>query len=214
MLDKMNGIVSFCMNFVSVTMIVLSIMANGQQVDTVVVLEEIDSCYTCNKVKLDSAYCDSLMAIRGSFDNCTPCYIKMYDCELSLIFEGDFYKTQPIGLYKEYYENGSVKMEGKYSSSLTENRKPIPNGRWYYINQKNKLVFAHEYDLRGELVGILIYSKKAKDWYVEEVRESYYWIEKNHRDDIMYNFQKKILLKLLMKSIKKNVIFAKNRGYL
>ena len=70
-------------------------------------------------------------------------YVKQYDYEGDLIFEGEYLNGLRYGKGKEYYDNCKIKFEGEYLNGLRWNGK----GKEY--NDKGKLIFEGEY-LNGQ----------------------------------------------------------------
>lgn len=112
--------------------------------------------YTYNGVKIDSLQyvrqrafrdyiCDTLLEI-----NSTGKYCKFFNKDSITIIEGRWYPEFYTGRYKEYYDDGILKLIGYYSDGKDGLDKGTKIGTWYY------------YDTKGKLKKAIDYSKKKK----------------------------------------------------
>jgi antitoxin component YwqK of YwqJK toxin-antitoxin module len=79
---------------------------------------------------------------------CTPCYLKSYDVKNILVSEGEQYQDCTVGIWKEYYPNGRLKIRGQYKRNNTEDWKALykrnlceqKDGEWIYYHVNGGII--------------------------------------------------------------------------
>ncbi|HEX7413246.1 MAG TPA: hypothetical protein VF411_04300 [Bacteroidia bacterium] len=121
--------------------------------------------YVVNEINIDSVRYAFLYKqwAKNVIRKCRPCYLLELDVNDSIIKEGNFYFTTPIGIYKEYYPNGKLKTIGNYKNvyPLTHDdfklgvpcigKCTVKDGEWKYYSDKGKLIKTEKYEV-GKLV--------------------------------------------------------------
>lgn len=72
-------------------------------------------------------------------------YIKFYINDTIVKQEGVWYREFYVGLYKEYYENGILKILGHYSDGKDGKQEGKKIGKWFYYNKSGKIIKETDY---------------------------------------------------------------------
>lgn len=91
--------------------------------------------------------------------SCRPCIIKSFDENDSLIREAVSYKGVDIGWFKEFYENGNLKLTGNNSGN-------IKNGQWVYFSEQGDTLYS-EYWENGKFIKQIPEQNKTEIWTIE-----------------------------------------------
>lgn len=103
--------------------------------------------YKVNGVLVNKETYDKYTITSDQIYACHPCYVKTVTTNEKLLFEGDQVTDCPVGYWKEYYDNGSVKVEGHYkpdSTGVYDLKKSadwcaIRHGKWTYYNKNGSV---------------------------------------------------------------------------
>lgn len=135
-------------------------------------------------------------------DKCTPCILKSYNLNNELIFESENYYDCLIGLYKEYYKNGNLKLKGYHKGNKTNiydnltDREicDIPNGKWTYYNLKGDTLY-NEFWEDGIFIKQIPEQDSIEIWAISlelnNQKIEYQAIDKNQIKDIKLNVKYK-----------------------
>lgn len=117
--------------------------------------------YWVKDKRVNQATYEKYKAIWENIDICRPCYFKTYDENDVLLYEGAQYTDCRVGIWIEYYPNGTVKLIGHYKENDTDNwenlwnRKlcSVKHGKWLYYNEDGGIRLI-EYYWNGKLVRV------------------------------------------------------------
>lgn len=108
--------------------------------------------YYVNGEQVRKIVYDSYSKFWDNIGKCTPCYLKTYDTEDNLISESVQFTDCPVGDYREYYTNGTLKVNGQYKMNSTGNWKNIFDrgycrkvGKWIYYASNGSILKIEEY---------------------------------------------------------------------
>lgn len=112
---------------------------------------------------------------------CKPCYLATMDAQDHVLHFALQYQNCLVGIYKEYYPEGGIKVEGQYKTDTTGNFDAFLKqgncnlriGKWIYYGSQGTKTKAEVYD-NGKLIKIEEYKNGAKTQLMdeEEPRES------------------------------------------
>src|ERR1043166_3565016 len=140
---------------------IISLPGSAQKTDTVkwhnvVLVSSVQNgkkIFMADDVPVDSTRYTLLQKEWGNnpLANCRPCYLLELDAKDRKIKEGDFFVNIPIGIYKEYYAGGKLKISGTYKNvyPLTHadfqmgvpciDKCTVKEGEWKYYSAKGIL---------------------------------------------------------------------------
>ncbi|MBC7861922.1 MAG: hypothetical protein IAF38_03050 [Bacteroidia bacterium] len=115
--------------------------------------------YEANGVSIDSVKYNLFQKEwkNNPLRKCRPCYLFELNENDRITKEGDFFINIPIGVYKEYFSNGKLKVSGKYKNvyPLTHSdfqmgvpctgKCTVKDGEWKYYSDKGKLLKTEKY---------------------------------------------------------------------
>jgi len=107
----------------------------------------------------------------NSMGACKPCYLYTFDEQDHLLHVAFQYKDCIVGIYREYFPEGGIKVIGQFKENTTGDwdhlfERQLCNvriGRWQYFNMEGKLFLIESYDEYGKL-----FEKQAVDMDNEE----------------------------------------------
>lgn len=129
-----------------ITFILLSfpILAFTQEsVDTIIAYEHapIDVSTIVATPGVITVYADSAYAYPSNISY----YIKFFDIDSNIVFEGLEYNHYRIGNRIEYHQNGNIKVQGQYTNFVFRKngkikKHPKKTGKWTYYSKSGKLL--------------------------------------------------------------------------
>lgn len=112
----------------------------------------------CSTVKGKTTYkVDGVRVSKETYDKykltsddiyaCHPCYVRTVSKKEHVYYEGDQVTDCPVGYWKEYYDNGNIKVEGHYkpdSTGVYDLKKSaewcaIRDGKWTYYGKDGEV---------------------------------------------------------------------------
>jgi len=98
--------------------------------------------YKVNGVETGKHSYEQFKKQQNNIKICTPCYLMSYNEKNILISEGEQYQDCIVGVWKEYYPNGRVKVQGQCKRNNTADWKSLwdrllcsrKEGEWIYYN--------------------------------------------------------------------------------
>jgi hypothetical protein len=105
---------------------------------------------------------------------CCPCILKKYNEKDVLIREGVYCQDCGVGIFKEFYPNGNVKLSGAYKENPTGNWENISErrycqvqyGQWVYYKENGDTLYS-EYWNDGEFIKQVPEQSKMEIWKVD-----------------------------------------------
>jgi antitoxin component YwqK of YwqJK toxin-antitoxin module len=109
--------------------------------------------YYVNESEVRKIVYDSYKKFWDNIEKCTPCYLKSYDEDDSLMSESVQFTDCGVGIWIEYYKNGILKEKGQFKENHTGNWSNIyargfcevKVGEWKYFDEKGKLLKVEHY---------------------------------------------------------------------
>lgn len=117
------------------------------------------SRYEVNGKKVSKSKYDKFLSTWKNMETCCPCILKSYDEKDVLIREAVSCTDCGVGVFKEYYQNGKVKLTGRYKENTSGNWDNISargfcnirDGEWTYFNQQGDTLYS-EFWNNGEFI--------------------------------------------------------------
>jgi antitoxin component YwqK of YwqJK toxin-antitoxin module len=115
--------------------------------------------YEVNGKKVSKFTYDKYESTWKNIETCCPCILKSYDEQDVLLREAVSCTDCGVGVFKEFYPNGKIKLSGRYKENPTGNWEDIwargfcnvPDGQWVYFNEKGDTLYS-EFWKDGEFV--------------------------------------------------------------
>jgi antitoxin component YwqK of YwqJK toxin-antitoxin module len=134
----------------------------------------VEGTYEVNGKKVSKSIYDKYESTWKNMETCCPCILKSYDENDVLIREAVSCTDCGVGVFKEFYPNGKVKLTGRYKENPTGNWKNIwdrgycsvADGQWTYFNEKGDRLYS-EFWKNGEFVKQVPEQKTNEIWKVE-----------------------------------------------
>jgi antitoxin component YwqK of YwqJK toxin-antitoxin module len=90
---------------------------------------------------------------------CKPCYLYTYDVNDKLKHVAFQYKDCLVGIYREFYNDGTIKIIGQFKENTTGDWEDLFDrqlctvriGRWQFFSPEGKLYLIEFYDEKGKL---------------------------------------------------------------
>ncbi len=130
--------------------------------------------FEVNGKKVSKSTYDKFQSTWKNMETCCPCILKSYDEYDVLIREAVSCTDCGVGVFKEYYQNGNVKLTGRYKENLSGNWDDIwargfcsiRDGEWTYFNEKGDTLYS-EFWKNGEFIKQVPELKSNEIWKVE-----------------------------------------------
>lgn len=130
--------------------------------------------YKVNGKKVSKSTYDKYESTWRNMETCCPCILKSYDENDVLIREAVSCTDCGVGVFKEFYPNGKVKLSGRYKENPTGNWENIwdrrycsvADGQWTYFNEKGDTLYS-EFWKDGAFVKQVPEQKTNEIWKVE-----------------------------------------------
>ncbi|MDD2984358.1 MAG: hypothetical protein PHQ74_13315 [Crocinitomicaceae bacterium] len=130
--------------------------------------------YEVNGKKVSKSTYDKYQSTWKNMETCCPCILKSYDENDVLIREAVSCTDCDVGVFKEFYPNGKVKLSGRYKEYPSENWDDIwargfcsvPDGQWTYFNEKGDTLYS-EFWKDGKFIKQVPEQKLTEIWEVE-----------------------------------------------
>ena len=98
----------------------------------------------------------------STFDNisaCTPCYFETYSLDDTLLYSGEQYQDCRVGIWREFYPGGQLKVlghyrpnpKGKWKNAYDRGFCSVKEGEWIYYNESGEVIKKEMYT-NGKLV--------------------------------------------------------------
>jgi antitoxin component YwqK of YwqJK toxin-antitoxin module len=130
--------------------------------------------YEVNGKKVSKSTYDKYESTWKNMETCCPCILKSYDEQDVLLREAVSCTDCGVGVFKEFYPNGKIKLSGRYKENPTGNWEDIwargfcsvPDGQWVYFNEKGDTLYS-EFWKDGEFVKQVPEQKTNEIWKVD-----------------------------------------------
>jgi len=130
--------------------------------------------YEVNGRKVSKSTYDKYQSTWGNMETCCPCILKSYDENDVLIREAVSCTDCGVGLFKEFYPNGNVKLSGRYKENPSGNWDDIwargfcsvKDGQWTNFNEKGDTLYS-EFWKDGKFIEQVPEQKLTEIWEVE-----------------------------------------------
>ncbi len=130
--------------------------------------------YEANGKKVSKSTYSKYESTWKNMETCCPCILKSYDENNVLLREAVSCTDCRVGVYKEFYPNGKVKLNGRYKENPTGNWDnlfergycSVKDGKWSYFNDKEDTLYS-EYWNNGEFIKQVPEQKTNEIWKVE-----------------------------------------------
>lgn len=130
--------------------------------------------YQVNGKDVSKSTYDKYKSTWKAMGACRPCYLKTYDEQDVLLRESVSCTDCGVGVFKEYYGNGRVKLSGRYKENASGNWDRIsdrglcsvPDGQWTYFDEQGDTLYA-EFWADGEFIQQVPEQQATEIWKVE-----------------------------------------------
>lgn len=130
--------------------------------------------YEVNGKKVSKSTYDKYESTWKNMETCCPCILKSYDEQNVLLSEAVSCTDCGVGVFKEFYPNGKIKLSGRYKENPTGNWDDIsargfcsvPDGQWVYFNERGETLYS-EFWKDGEFVKQVPEQKTNEIWKVD-----------------------------------------------
>ena len=130
--------------------------------------------YNVNGKKVSKSKYDKYKSTWKDMETCCPCVLKSYDENEILIREAVSCTDCEVGHFKEFYPNGTIKLQGRFKENPTGNWENIwdrgycnvPDGQWLYFNKNGDTLYSEFWE-NGEFVKQEPEQKTNEIWKVE-----------------------------------------------
>lgn len=103
--------------------------------------------------EVSKAEYDKYDTIWKKIESCKPCYLQTYDKNDILLYEGLEYNECRVGIWKEFYPSGKIKILGHYKENPKTSWTNIypefcgsKHGLWVYYNEKGEIIKSEKYE--------------------------------------------------------------------
>jgi len=130
--------------------------------------------YKVNGKQVSKSTYDKYKSAWKNMETCCPCILKTYDENDVLLSEVVSCKDCGVGVFKEFYQNGNVKLSGRYKENATGNWDSIgergfcsvPDGQWTYFDNKGDTLYLEFWE-DGRFIKQIPEQKATEIWKVE-----------------------------------------------
>ncbi len=130
--------------------------------------------FEVNGKKVSKSTYDKFNSTWKNMETCCPCILKSFDENDVLIREAVSCTDCGVGFFKEYYQNGNVRLTGRYKENPSGNWDDIwargfcsvRDGEWTYFSEKGDTLYS-EFWKNGEFIKQVPEQKSNEIWKVE-----------------------------------------------